>query len=455
MLNPKLPDCVPHKPEVPQAVFLSLGNREALYGGAAGGGKSDALLMAALQHIHIPNYSAILLRRTYKDLSLPDAIMDRARRWLQGTTEARWNGDRREFRWANGSTLVFGHLENENDKYRYQGAAFQYIGFDELTQFTETQYMFLTSRLRRLKAFEATPRMRAASNPNGLGHDWVYNRFIPKIDERTGKLIIPRDKTGEARLFVPAKLTDNPHLDQEEYMRSLNELDDVLRAQLVEGSWTITPSGDFFNPESLTRYIDDLDWEEYRWVRYWDLAATEAKQGRDPDYTAGALVGRSVKTGLTVIADMQRVRERPDKIEALIARCAAEDPRGTAIRMEQEGGASGVMAIDHYSRKILYGYDFKGARVTGAKDVRARAFAAQANKGNVYLVRALWNSSLVSECYSFPKGAHDDQVDAISGAVNELARLYVAGSASVPATVGSHRVGSTYDIQRPRLLARG
>ena len=238
-------------------------------------------------------------------------------------------------------------------------------------------------------------------------------------------------------------------------MRSLNELDDVLRAQLVEGSWTITPSGDFFNPESLTRYIDDLDWEEYRWVRYWDLAATEAKQGRDPDYTAGALVGRSVKTGLTVIADMQRVRERPDKIEALIARCAAEDPRGTAIRMEQEGGASGVMAIDHYSRKILYGYDFKGARVTGAKDVRARAFAAQANKGNVYLVRALWNSSLVSECYSFPKGAHDDQVDAISGAVNELARLYVSGSASVPATVGSHRVGSTYDIQRPRLLARG
>ena len=437
---------------MPQAVFLSLGNREALYGGAAGGGKSDALLMAALQHIHIPNYSALLLRRTYKDLSLPDAVMDRARRWLAGASGVTWNGERREFRWENGATLVFGHLENENDKYRYQGAAFQYIGFDELTQFSETQYMFVTSRLRRLRGFSATPRIRSASNPGGLGHDWVFNRFIPHKDERTGEWIVPRDKTGEVRLFVPAKLTDNPHLDQEEYMRTLNELDDVMRAQLVDGAWTVAPAGDFFNPGSLENYVDDLEWGDYLWVRYWDLAATEAKAGRDPDYTAGALVGRSQKSGLTVVADIQRVRARPDQVENLIMACAQNDPKGTAIRMEQEPGASGVMAIDHYSRKVLYGYDFKGLRATGAKDVRARAFAAQANRGNVRLVRGFWNSPFVSECYAFPKGAHDDQVDAVSGAVNELSGIYVSGSAAIAPTLASQRLGSE-TIRRSRLIA--
>jgi hypothetical protein len=107
---------------------------ELLYGGAAGGGKSDALLMAALQFIQYKNYNALLLRKTYSELALPEAIMDRAFQWLEGT-DAEWHA--KEYRWSfpSGANLSFGYLQSENDKFRYQSSAFQFIGFDELTEF--------------------------------------------------------------------------------------------------------------------------------------------------------------------------------------------------------------------------------------------------------------------------------------------------------------------------------
>jgi hypothetical protein len=221
--GPSLKDWCEHEPTSKQRAFLELDCLEALYGGAAGGGKSDALLMGALQYVHVPGYAALLLRRTYADLSLPGAIMDRAKAWLI-PKGADWNDKDKRFTFPGGGTLTFGYLDTERDRFRYQGAELQFIGFDELTQFPEQWYRYLLSRLRRLKGATVPLRARGASNPGGLGHDWVRRRFV-------------EGEHREERAFIPATLADNPHLDAVSYREALAQLDATTRKQLLDGVW--------------------------------------------------------------------------------------------------------------------------------------------------------------------------------------------------------------------------
>ncbi len=232
---------IPHEPTEKQALFLMHDHiKEILYGGAAGGGKSDALLMGALQYVHVPEYRALLFRRTYKDLALPKALMDRADEWLSGT-DAKWDASERTWKFPSGASLTFGYLENDRDKYRYQSAEFQYIAFDELTQFTETQYLYLFSRLRRLAGQDIPLRMRAASNPGGIGHQWVFRRFV-------------NPDTRKNNLFIPARLEDNPYLDKEQYEDSLSELDRTTWRQLREGDWLAKREGALFDIQNIDRH---------------------------------------------------------------------------------------------------------------------------------------------------------------------------------------------------------
>lgn len=214
-----------HRPTAKQAAFLLLACREALYGGAAGGGKSDALLLAALQYVDVPGYAALLLRRSLTDLNLPGALLDRTHEWLRGTT-ARWSANDKTYHFPSGATLSFGYLEREADKYRYQSSEFQFIGFDELTQFQESEYTYLISRLRRPLGMCVPLRMRSASNPGGIGHDWVRHRFVDAPSHQSGD-----------RVFIPARLSDNPFLDQDHYRRGLESLDALTRSQLLDGTW--------------------------------------------------------------------------------------------------------------------------------------------------------------------------------------------------------------------------
>lgn len=379
--------------------------------------------MAALQYVDHPNYSALILRKSYADLALPDAIMSRAQEWLGGYPDVKWSSERKTFTFPSGATLSFGYLESEADKYRYQGAAFQFIAFDELTQFTRSQYLYLFSRLRKAASADVPVRIRAASNPGGIGHDWVYERFMPKVGE-SGTPEVPVDNNGNPRRFIPARLHDNPYLNYDEYVRALSELDAVTREQLLNGDWKVRPVGGIFKPFSFS--IADERPSTMRLCRYWDMAATS----NGGDWTVGALVGRDLTTGYTYILDIVRLQGSPAQVETAIATTAARDGKRVPIRMEQEPGSSGVSVVDYYSRRILYGYDFRGVKSTGSKVQRAMPIAAQAERGNVRVLRGDWNSRFFDEVYAFPEGVHDDQVDAISGAFSALAVSRDAASTS-------------------------
>lgn len=269
-VRPKQVTYIPQQPTPRQKLFLDLdAEKEVFYGGAAGGGKSSCLLMAALRYVHIKDYSALLLRRTYADLSKQGALMDRAKEWLS-STGASWNEQKKTWTFPSGARIAFGYLETENDKFQYQGAEYQFIGFDELTQFSQSQYTYLFSRLRRLKDSSIPIRMRSASNPGGVGAYWVRDRFVPKdftpddaVEERVWKIEDVDEESGNPieRYFVPARLDDNPHLDQAEYELSLQELDPVTRAQLRRGDWQITTRGDILYMWSEPHVI--ITWSQF------------------------------------------------------------------------------------------------------------------------------------------------------------------------------------------------
>lgn len=243
----------PHEPTGKQRAFLDYDGLEALYGGAAGGGKSDAILMGALKYIDVPGYAALILRRTFADLSLDGALMDRARKWLAGT-DARWND--RDHRWTipGGGAITFGYLQDPGDELRYQSAEFQYIGFDEVTQLREKQYRYMFSRCRRRIGVNVPLRVRGATNPGGPGHVWVKGRF--GIDDDVD---MERVHVGpKGRRFFPAKLDDNPHIDRDEYRRSLEELDSITRDQLERGSWRQDTSTLVYKFDEHRHCVDEL-----------------------------------------------------------------------------------------------------------------------------------------------------------------------------------------------------
>ncbi len=259
-----------HTPHPRQARFLALPHNDAFFGGAAGPGKSEALLMAAAQYVTRPNYAALILRRTYADLSLPGALMDRAFEWWK-STGARWNAETKTWTFPPyDSTVTFGYLEYENDKYRYNSSEFQTICLDEATQFTPTQLVYMFSRLRRNMDSDIPIRFRAASNPGNISHQFIKERYI--------------DPGSPDKPFIPARIKDNPSLDAEAYKLSLAELDEKTRRQLEEGIWEEgAPEGSYFKKQveraENEGRVTVIPWEPaLPTLTFWDLGTAK---GRD------------------------------------------------------------------------------------------------------------------------------------------------------------------------------
>lgn len=153
-------------------------------------------------------------------------------------------------------------------------------------------------------------------------------------------------------------------------------------------------------------------------IRYWDLAATEVGKNKDPDWTAGSLLGE--KDGIYYILNIQRMRGTPLEVERLIKQIAMVDGLGIPVYIEQEPGASGKGEIDHYRREVLKGFDFHEDKKASSKEIRARPVSAAAEAGNIKIVKGIWNGDFLDEVEAFPQGDHDDQVDSVSGAFEKL-----------------------------------
>jgi predicted phage terminase large subunit-like protein len=413
-----------------QAAFMAMGCREALYGGAAGGGKSDALLRAALMYVCVPGYSALLVRQTYPQLSMDGGLIERAQEWLQ-QTDARY--DKVDHRWTfpSGATLSFMHMQRDDDRFKIQGAEFQYIGFDELTNWRNDKvYRFSAARLRRPNAtgrdLPACPtcgltladvplRIRAGTNPGSRGEAWVQSRFVqPWQDWQDGTGPQPRD-----RKFIPALLTDNPGLDAVEYEMSLGLLDDHTRAQLRDGQWGLK-QGTMLHRERVP-IVDDWP-RDGMLVRSWDFAGTDPADADDPDYTVGALL--CLKDGQWWLVNILRLRAEPGRVQQLFLQTLATDLADHGriqTVVEQEPGSHSKFAISNLQR-LGSGHSITGQPSMGSKSERALPLAAAIDNGNFHLVAAEWNTEWLDEADAFPSGAHDDQVDAVTGGMAYLTK---------------------------------
>lgn len=329
--------------------------------------------------------------------------MNRADEWLQGT-DANWSAKDRRWEFPSGATMSFGYLQKEADKQRYRSAAFQFIGFDELTQFTRTQYLFLFSRLRKLLGTPVPLRMRSASNPGDTGHAWVKKRFV--------------DPGHHSRPYVPSRIEDNPYIDQEGYEKGLEKLDAIEWRQLRLGDWTANPDGGMFKREWYPTTYEPP--RNLRYVRFWDFAASKDDPAADPDQTVGTKLGIN-REGHYYVADVVAGRMTPHESETVVRQTADIDGENVIIGMEQEPGASGKQLIDMYRRRIIPDRALVAVPNTARKEVRARIHAGHAEAGHVTLVHGEWNSPWLNEHEVFPhKGHHDDYVDSMSGAMSVL-----------------------------------
>lgn len=239
-------------PQPKQAVFMARGEYEALYGGAAGGGKSDALVIEALRQVEIPYYKGLILRKTFPQLA---ELIDKSLHYYpRAFPKARYNASAHTWTFPSGAKIVFGSLQHTQDRTRYQGQAYDYIAFDELTHFLLEEYMYLFSR-NRPNGPGTRVYMRATANPGGVGHGWVKERFVTAAPPMTTiwEDVVWTDPGGEehrarqSRIFVPSSVFDNPALlsHDPDYVRRLASMPEAERNALLYGDWD-TFSGQVF-----------------------------------------------------------------------------------------------------------------------------------------------------------------------------------------------------------------
>jgi hypothetical protein len=241
----------------PQTAFLGAPEREVLFGGAAGGGKSAGLTGAATRYIDEPECNGVFFRRSYPELR----NLIRESLTLYPKIGGVYNRSQHEWKFPSGAALIFRYIGASDDVYAYQGDAFTFIAWDELNQFPGDSedalgnainfaYQYMFSRLRKPANSKIRLQVRATCNPGGIGHHWVKSRFQIEDDGKATKV---RDTiTGYHRRFIPSRIKDNPHLAGGEYEKSLESLPEALRRALRDGRWDIFAGAMFseWNPRA-------------------------------------------------------------------------------------------------------------------------------------------------------------------------------------------------------------
>lgn len=441
LLAPKgIPFC-PHSPYYPkenkkQVRFLGLSHvSEIFYGGAAGGGKSDALLMAFLQYVDEPTYAGLILRRTEPELTMSGGLIHRCKEWFDDTYDAQgnkatWNGKTRTWTFPSGATLRLGTMQLEADKFNYKSSEFQYIAFDELTSFTESQYRYMFSRLRRLAGSTIPLRMRSASNPGDIGHDWVKKRFVaPKVK-------LP------SCVFVPARLEDNPYLDYEEYVASLAHLDPITRKQLLAGDWDAYEGGRFlktwfrhtYRKTDLAYFLKMPDGSEEEVAKMQcahfticDPAATAEDKSDPTAIVAFAVTPAKKLLVLDVVRDWIALQDITDRVRDVAVSNNSDFVGIEAVNFQ--------WAIVHLARRTEDMPPVKAISASVAKInmqkgkkgklVRATPAIVKAEAGEIFLpTYGAWLEDFVAELVLFTgddkKDSFDDQVDCLAYGVLQV-----------------------------------
>ena len=256
-----------HANEGPQTDFLAAGEKDVLYGGAAGGGKSYAMLVDPLRYAHKKAHRALILRRSMPELR---EMIDKSRElYPQAFPGAKFKEVEKLWNFPSGAKVEFGFLERDADVYRYQGQAYSWIGFDEITHLpTEFSWNYLASRLRTTDP-EIQTYLRCTANPGGVGSHWVKQRYIEPNEHNKSF----QGKDGLTRKFIPARLADNPYLDADGvYEQMLKSLPPTQRQQLLEGNWDVAEGAAFteFEPavHVITPFALPVHWERVKGIDY-------------------------------------------------------------------------------------------------------------------------------------------------------------------------------------------
>jgi phage terminase large subunit-like protein len=422
-----------------QMQFCSCTADIAIYGGAAYGGKTVSLLLESTRNVSDRLYRGVIFRRKHIEIVAGGGLWDTSQQIYPGTGGHGTRG-LTLWSWNSGSEIKFSHLNQEKTVEEYQGAAFIFIGFDELTHFTKYQFIYMLTRNRPPAGCRLRPYMRATCNPDA--DSWVSELIKWWIDQNTGFAIperagvvryftvsdneiiwVPKDWRSREGIppksitFIPSSIEDNPlgNIADPTYRANLLAQDRVTRERLLRGNWLISFSGEMFDPtwfEIVDNYPSDM-----RLIRYWDLAESELDENKknDPDFTAGALVG--IKDDVLYIIDVVSFRETPAKAEQKMLDCAIED--GPAVEISWEEVKANGKWVSTYLKKLFTGYETHPDPVEGSKTERARPWSAMAEKGRVKLVRGKWNQTFKARAGKFPDGKRDE-IDAVSGAVKVL-----------------------------------
>ncbi len=427
----------------PQEKFLASPADITIFGGAAGGGKTYALLMEPLRHIDNPDFGAVIFRRTSTQV-LTEGGLWHISQQLYRSVGGVPKETTLEWQFPSGARVRFACLDHENDKHNFDGAQIPLICFDELTHYSRSQFFYMLSRNRSTCGVK--PYILATTNPEATS--WVAEFITWWIDEESGYPIpdragvirwfyhvdnrlywydskqeamqahpdLPKLAQPKSVTFIPSKLEDNPMLMQKDpgYMANLQALSLVERERLYCGNWKIIEAGGNMFNQSWWHLVNTPPEENRTIVRYWDKAAT-ANGGCE---TAGVRMSRT-ESGLTYVEDVVHGQWSTHQREQIIRQTAERDGTEVEIFLEQEPGSAGKDSAEFTTRN-LFGFNAKARRVTGDKVSRARPFSAQVEAGNVFLVKSEWNKAYIQQHHNFPQSKLKDMVDASSGAFNVL-----------------------------------
>lgn len=431
-------------------MFMSCSADIAIFGGAAGGGKSFALLLEPLRHYNNPKFGGVIFRRNSVQVRNEGGLWDESMA-LYSQFRGHPRESNLEWQFPSGARMKFAHLEFDRSVFDWQGSQIPYIGFDELVHFSERQFFYMLSRNRSMSGVPGY--VRATCNPDADSWvrrliDWWIDKDGYPIPERQGvvRYFIRQDDLivwGESEeeltsqfgkeqmpksfTFIHSSIRDNKILMEKDpsYLSNLMALSRVERMRLLGGNWNVrATAGQVFQREWFEVLdVRPADLAPISCVRYWDRAATKpSEENRDPDWTVGLKLSKT-NMGVWIVEDVRRTRDSPLKVEQFVKNTALQDGYHVPICVEEDPGSSGVADAQNYVR-LLAGFNVRVRKPTKDKVTRALPVSAQSEAGNVKIIRGHWNEEFFSELENFGEDCkgHDDQVDCLSGAFNELSQ---------------------------------